>query len=220
MDASDVSSGAPKPPECYNMACLLTLHFCVRDGSSCVKMQGTVFAQGDMSGQNWNLERCLLQVMVFAEWRAALWGVLHGTHRSKPSQQGHISTFQEDMFVFTWLRLQKAIDRLLRVASESGADVGSVPELQRLQGISNQVRSFCCMRLACQPEPYGSGNGNGNFSYGQTHPSYEYTFWYPRRPFRGGKQDAVATTQQLEHSTMLPSDRQHSCCGSLSDLLG
>ena len=89
----------------------------------------------------WNSGQLFLQVMSFVEWRAALWTGLHGTHRSKPSQQGHIGTFQEDVFVFTWLRLQKAIDRLLRVALESGAELGSVTELQRLQGISNQVRS-------------------------------------------------------------------------------
>ena len=78
--------------------------------------------------------------MSFTEWRAALWTVLHGTHRFRPSQQSHISTFQQDVFVFTWLRLQKAIDRLLRTASESGAELDNATELQRLQGIGNQVR--------------------------------------------------------------------------------
>ena len=106
------------------------------------------------SGQSGDSELYSLQAMFFAEWRAALWGVLHGTHRSKPSQQGHISTFQEDVFVFTWLRLQKAIDRLLRLASESGAELDSVTELQRLQGISNQVRSCpaaCAPHAKCLP---------------------------------------------------------------------
>lgn len=79
--------------------------------------------------------------MSVGEWRAALWWVLHGTHRSKPTaQQGQSSTFQEDVFVFTWLRLQKFIDRLLRMASESTAELNDSIELQRLQGIGNQVR--------------------------------------------------------------------------------
>ena len=96
--------------------------------------------------------------MSFGEWRAALWWVLHGTHRSKlTAQQGYSSTFREDVFVFTWLRLQKAIDRLLRTASEFGAELDGSTELQRLQGIGNQVRYSCCLRLAGQTKirPWG-----------------------------------------------------------------
>lgn len=94
--------------------------------------------------------RCLLlQATQFAEWRAALWSVLHGTHRSRPSPQGKCSSvFREDVFVFTWLRLQKATDKLLATASESIGQLGNAAELQRLQGIGNQVRLTGCPCLA------------------------------------------------------------------------
>lgn len=89
--------------------------------------------------------------MSFTEWRAALWSVLHGTHSSKPSlQPGHSSSFREDVFVFTWLRLQKAVDRLLLMASESGGQLDNAMELQRLQGIGNQVRCPGSLRVARQ----------------------------------------------------------------------
>ena len=107
--------------------------------------------------------RCpLLQAMHFVEWRAALWSVLHGTHRSKPSlQQGHSSSFQEDVFVFTWLRLRKAVDRLLMTASESGGQLDHIVELQRLQGIGNQVRYPSCAlhasRVLCMSRQSSAG---------------------------------------------------------------
>ena len=92
--------------------------------------------------------------MSFTEWRIALWSVLHGTHCSKPSPQpGHSSSFKEDVFVFTWLRLQKAIDRLLPVVLESAGQLDNAVELQRLQGIGNQVRQYGSLRPARPSRP-------------------------------------------------------------------
>ena len=110
----------------------------------------------------WNSGQLFLQVMSFVEWRAALWTGLHGTHRSKPSlQQGHSSSFQEDVFVFTWLRLRKAVDRLLMTASESGGQLDHIVELQRLQGIGNQVRYPSCAlhasRVLCMSRQSSAG---------------------------------------------------------------
>ena len=110
--------------------------------------------------------------MSVTEWRAALWGMLHGTYISKPSQQSHISTFQEDAFVFTWLRLQKAVDKLLKTATESGAELDSVTELQRLQGIANQVTSGPAACALHVKRLLGLHCSN-NVSYGQTHCSRE-----------------------------------------------
>ena len=87
--------------------------------------------------------------MSFTEWRVALWRVLHATHSSRPSRQpGRSGSFREDVFVFTWLRLQKAIERLLLVVSESGGQLNNAMEFQRLQGIGNQVRCPGSLGLA------------------------------------------------------------------------
>lgn len=138
MDTSDVSSGTVHfsmlqqgLPACICTSLLEVILLCEGAHCWCLFM--------DRSGQYWNSAQFLLQAMSVTEWRAALWGVLHGTYISKPSQQSHISTFQEHVFVFTWLRLQKAVDKLLRTATESGPELDSVTELQRLQGIANQV---------------------------------------------------------------------------------
>lgn len=93
------------------------------------------------------------QVMSFLEWRVALWHVLHGTHRTMPFPQSHSRTgsFQEEAFVFTWLQLQKAIDRLVAALAGQGRHVDGAPELQRLRGIGEQVR--CCKLLVHVDQP-------------------------------------------------------------------
>ena len=86
------------------------------------------------------------QVMSFLEWRVALWHVLHGTHRTMPfPQPQQTGSLQEEAFVFTWLQLQKAIERLVAALAAVGRHVCDAPELQRLRGIGEQVR--CCKLL-------------------------------------------------------------------------
>ena len=60
-------------------------------------------------------------------------------------QPQRTDSFQEEAFVFTWLQLQKAIDRLVAALAAQGRHVDDAPELQRLKGIGEQVR--CCKIL-------------------------------------------------------------------------
>ena len=77
---------------------------------------------------------------LFTEWRAALWRVLHGTHRSKPAKgAGIAAAFQEDAFVFTWLRLQKAVGRVMTSIAHADEQLPVATAAQRLRGVSNQV---------------------------------------------------------------------------------
>ena len=77
---------------------------------------------------------------LFTEWRAALWRALHGTHMSKPAVgEGIAAAFQEDAFVFTWLRLQKAVGRVLTSIAHIDEQPAVVTAAQRLRGVSDQV---------------------------------------------------------------------------------
>ncbi len=108
-------------------------------------------SKGPVKEQN---QRSVLQAMSFLEWRAALWSVLHGTYRSRPSPlQVNSSKFQEDVFVFTWLRLQKAIESFIATILESGGQLDSAMDLQRLRGIAEQVR-LCCLVSIFGNEPH------------------------------------------------------------------
>ena len=81
-----------------------------------------------------------LQVAVFTQWRAALWRVLHGTHRSKPAEKdGIAAAFQEDAFVFTWLRLQKAVGRVMTAIAHADEQPSVATAAQRFRGVSDQV---------------------------------------------------------------------------------
>ena len=89
-----------------------------------------------------------LQVALFAEWRAALWRVLHGTHRSKPAAgEGTAAAFQEEAFVFTWLRLQKAVGRVMASIAHADEQPPVAAAAQRLRGVSNQVQTHALMSL-------------------------------------------------------------------------
>jgi hypothetical protein len=71
--------------------------------------------------------------------------VLHGTQRTLPvSQPQQDRSFQGEAFAFTWLQLQKALDRLVAALAAEGGDACHAPELRRLRGIGEQVR---CRKL-------------------------------------------------------------------------
>ena len=64
--------------------------------------------------------------------------------------EGLAAAFQEDAFVFTWLRLQKAVGKLIASISHSAAQPAIAPAAQRLRGVSDQVQALSHALLHCQ----------------------------------------------------------------------
>lgn len=77
---------------------------------------------------------------LFTEWRAALWCVLHGTHRSKLAEGGNVAAaFREEAYVYIWLRLQKAVGRVMTSIAHADEQPAVATAAQRLRGVSDQV---------------------------------------------------------------------------------